>query len=265
VTADEYGRFELTNLAPGAYRIEAYGPYLMSSGATVHLEEGKQVLGLVIRLDHAVRQTIHGRVLAPDGATAIAGAAISLEQTFFPPPAPGEPARLANRGGAVASLTYATTTEADGTYHLDVPAQPGVADDRRRFDCMVRADGYLPRRYLVFVDRDRDGPYDFQLFCGGRLAGTLRFSDGSRPPRNTIVEVQVATGLVGAADEALGYNYARSPVSPDTGRFDLGLVQPGEHSLLVRIPGRERLTEKVIVEEGKACDIDVLCPAASGP
>jgi hypothetical protein len=256
--ADDEGRFEFDHLQAGSYRLEAQGHYVIGGDIVVDIDEGKQISDVTIELSEAGTFVGWGRVVGPDERTGIRGAAVSFEITFTPPGAPGQARPMVD--GAAARVVYSTVSGGEGAYTLMLPRRLGPAAEGHLWAVMIEAEGYLPRRYLGFVDPDEWDPLVFQVFRGGRLTGSVVREDGGPLPAEAAVEVGVAAGVFGPQDKFMGSSWTCSPVSPVTGRFDFARVQPGEHEIVVRIPGKTLLSQNVTVTEGETSQVTLRLP-----
>jgi hypothetical protein len=264
IEADDEGHFEFDHLQAGSYHLEAQGHYVLGGDVVVDTDEGERISDVTIELSEAGGFPAWGRVMRPDGKSGISKATISFEMTFTPPGAPGHGRPLAGGGGAVARVAYSTVSGSEGAYALMLPRRLGPAAQGHPWTVLVEAQGYLPRRYLGFVDPDEWHPLVFQLFRGGRLTGSVVCEDGGPPPADAVVEVGVAAGLFAPEGRFMGSSWTGSPVSPIAGEFDFPRVQPGEHEIIVRIPGQTILSQTVTVREGKTSHVVLRVPEVRG-
>jgi len=275
-TADEQGHFEFTGLDPGMYRIEAYARFFSREDVIVNLHEGRQVLGLEIHLLTQAAYPVGGRVFGPDGKTGIPGAKLSFGELFHHPPLPPGQEGGGWSGPGVPQISYSTVTREDGNYFVRLPVPPVRGDPWHPWEVDVEAESYLSRKYMLYLDPNSAGPFDFQVFHGGRLSGIVSLPEKGRLPEQTVAELQIQMGIIAppgklgqfassqraAAPNAGAWVSPEAPVSPESGRFDFGLVQPGEHRLVVRVAGEPKFKTKVTIKEGESLVINV--PALAG-
>ena len=274
-TADEQGHFEFTGLDPGMYRIEAYARFFSREDVILNLLEGRQVLGLEICLLKAAEHPVGGRVLGPDGKTGVPGANVSFGELHHHPPLPPGQKAGGWSGPGVPQITYSTVTREGGDYFIRLPVPPVRGDPWHPWEVDVEAEGYLSRKYMLYLDPNSAGPFDFQIFHGGQLSGVVSLPEGPRLPERTVAELQIQMGIIAPPGKLGEFGSSQSagapnagawvspevPVSPETGRFDFGLVQPGEHWLVVRVAGQEILRKKVTIKEGEALSVELPAPA----
>jgi hypothetical protein len=260
IGADDEGRFEFYHLQAGSYHLEAQGHYVIGGDVVVDIGEGERISDVTVELSEAGGFPVWGRVVGPDGESGINKATVSFEMMFTPPGAPGRGRPLASGGGAVARVVYSTVSGSEGAYALMLPRRLGPAAQGHPWTVMLEAEGHLPRRYLGFVDPDEWHPLVFQLFRGGRLTGSVVCEDGGPPPADAVVQVGVAAGLFAPEGRFMGSSWTGSPVSPTAGEFDFPRVQPGEHEVVVRIPGQTILSQKVTVREGETSHVALRVP-----
>ncbi len=257
---DAQGRFEFSALPPGDYVIWGFAPGRAPGGATLRLAPEQQVVGLTLHLPLAQAVSASGRVLGPDGETGVPGATVEFAQRLVAPSATGE-RRGSFGAGFAPEATYTAVTGPDGGYSVNIPHfAPGVA--AAEIPVTIRAEGYVPRYYIVYQEALSAGPVNFQVFRGGRLHGTVRTLDGQPLPEGTRVMVQVPHGLVGPPGSGGGSVTYPTALDLATGRFDFGLVQPGENWILVEIH-RDRIAQlKVNVIEGGDQEVEVVATPA---
>jgi hypothetical protein len=255
---DVQGRFQFDAPPPGDYIIWGFAPGRMPGGTTLRLAPEQQVVGLTLHLPFAPLGLVSGSVFGPDGKAGVAGATVEFVQMLSPPPGamPGGGA-----GGFAPELTYTAVSGANGYYSVMLPVLPSdvVAPQT---NVTIRAKGYLPRHYTVYREALFAGPVDFQVFRGGRLHGTVRFADGRPLPEGMTVDVQVPSGLIGPAGASSGSSSPRATLDLATGRFDFGLVQPGENWLTASVNWDTIAQLKVNVVEGGDQEVELVVTPA---
>jgi len=256
---DERGQFEVEGLQPGQYRIAAYAPYRLPANLLFDLSEGQQAIAFSILLRHAPVTTARGRVVGPEGTTGVARAEVSFIQYYRYPSLSGDTVRAVR--GFMPEEKYSVVTGQDGSFEVDLPVIPTAIGGSYRWQVEVRPEGYLPRRYVAYVDPTMATKLVLQVFRGGRLKGRLRRADNELIPQGVQVELQVAHGLAGRSGDPEGSSSWGAPIGAGTGRFDFGLVQPGRHWLSVRVPdAAEPVRKLVTVVEGETREVDIQVP-----
>jgi hypothetical protein len=260
--ADEQGRFELTGLRAGAYRVEAYARFLSREEVLLDLQEGRTALGLVIALLPQDKVQAYGWVQGPDGD--VAGARMSFRQWVHAPQAPGQSSG-GSSGPGVPQIVYTTRSETDGKYGVELPAPPEPGTHGEPWQVEVEADGYLTGHYTGSIeDPEHPGPYVFRLSRGGRLTGTVSLPGGIPAGEHPLATISFPWGALGLeARPAAASSVAQVPVDPRTGRFDFGPIQPGTHQLTVS--GHPELTTTVTVKEGETAEVTVAAPHEAAP
>jgi len=253
--SDRDGRFEYRSLPPGRCRFTAGGPYRVPAGVTLDLRDGQQLLGLVIRLRNAPQFTFFGRVVGPDGTTGIQGAQVIFTEHLIPQGLDAKP--VSSGGGLLHEFKYSGVTDETGYFNVNLPWRE---DDPRGHLWFpeVTADGYLMGRFTVRVDRASSEWLSFPMFRGGRLR-----ADIARVPDGAEVELEVRSRCLPPLTEPQSVSTYRATLDAATGQFYFGVVQPGEHWLVVRQRGDILGKMKVTVKEGEETTVTLTLPSAS--
>ncbi len=257
VRSDRDGRFECRSLPPGRCRFTAAGPYRVPTGVTLDLRDGQQLLGMVIRLRYAPLFTFFGRVVEPDGATGIQGAQVIFTEHLMPQGLDGRPVN--NWAGFLHAFEYCGVTDRTGYFDVNLPWREDDPQGHLWFP-EVTADGYLTGRFAVRVDRTSSEWLSFPMFRGGRLR-----ADIAGVPDGAQVEMEVQSRCLPPLTEPHSVATYRATLDAATGQFDFGLVQPGEHWLVVRQRGDILGKMKVTVKEGEETTVRLTLPSASPP
>jgi hypothetical protein len=261
-TAADDGRFELTNLEPGRYRIQSWARDLNPAEVIVPVTQGQQVRSLMISLDPASLQGVGGDVVGPDGKTATPNATVTFRLTIPPAPPPGQTGGFFSFTWAIPEIDYAAVTDDNGHFSVSLPRpMPGFPREFYHYwRVTVEAKGYLPHDYAGFwVKPEGMTPLHLQLFHGGRLNGVVRLADGSPLPPLTVAVLYDETAWLGSPGTGRGPG-ATAQVSPTTGQFDFGLVQSGEHWLTVQIPNWPDPRMRVTIAEGGSLEVTLTPP-----
>jgi len=255
-TTDREGRFELRDLAAGRYRFTAGGPYRVPAGVTVDLRDGQQLLGLIIRLQRAPQFTFFGRAVAPDGVTGIEGAHVVFTEHLMPQGLDGRP--VGTWSGFLHTFKYTGVSGERGYFNVNLPWREDDLSGHVWYP-EITADGYLVGRFAVRVDRGPEWIL-FPMFRGGRLRADLPgLPDGAQ------VELEVRSRSLPPFSPSPSINTYLATRDAATGRFDFGLVQPGEHWLVVRQHGDILAKTRVGVKEGEETTVTLAVPSAPPP
>lgn len=241
VTTGFDGRFELRDLAPGAYRLGLVHP----AEALIHAETLRLVADREVRIELAPA-SVEGLVLDSEEARPLANALVNL---------------VRDEGSGAAAGSVATTTGADGSFAL--PRVPPA-----NYRLAVSKDGYAPRELRLDVGAGvQIGGLEVRLDPTDGLWLVVR-TDRGRTPSHVEIRAFDAAGrpvvararavgpqgevhladlppgrlrlLVGAAEAALTEIEAVVPGSP------VGVILREGSPLLVRVP--ELLTSELVGE-----------------
>lgn len=258
-TAADDGRFEITGLDPANYRLAVWAHDFSPALVIFPVVRGQQVRSLVIELSPSQKRRVGGQVVGPDGKTGVAGARVSFRLEIHPPPPPGATGFGYSWRGDFPHFDYQAVTDENGHFGTAVPA-PAGPQFPQFWKVTVEAEGYLSRSYQGFqIASDGWQSLTLQLFHGGRLSGTVRLANSSLPA-NLSAALYDNGGWLGAPTAGGGGWVVYAPVSPQTGRFDFGLVEPGEHRLTVHIPAQPDPRAKVVVREGESLEVNLKSP-----
>lgn len=229
-TTDDTGRFEILDLSPGTYRLEArasgFAPAVVR-GVEVGGEGDSADLG-TLRLDPGAR--LEGRVTDPTGVP-VEGASVEpeLEGRSYEP--------------------QTTSTGPDGRFEIvDLPPD-------RRLELWITRDGYAGRR-IEGLRAPTEQPLEIVLQPEGRVEGRVVDANGE-PVEGARVEVGEARRFPegGTYIEPTPTHPRGSVVSDAAGRFVVSRLPAGE--LFLRARSREYLPSdirRVEIEPGRVHD-----------
>ncbi len=199
------GQFVIHELAPGRYTVSAHSPGLAPAVLRgVDAKPTSAPLELVLRRG----ATLEGQVTRRPEASPVAAFTVVIAE---------------RRGLAHETLRVETSFDAEGRYRIE-GLNPG------RFVVSVSAEGLAPSE-----DRELQiaGPVtqaDFELGPGGSVVGSV-FSAGTETP---IVGAKLSLeGRLAGSRSETAVPISSVAITDGAGRFVLGGLAPGEHSVLV--------------------------------
>ncbi|MEM6793848.1 MAG: carboxypeptidase-like regulatory domain-containing protein, partial [Acidobacteriota bacterium] len=204
-SSNHEGRFELDNLPPGRYRIDAsHGRELLSQNLDVDLRSSRELL---VEFETSA---LTGRVVSKGDGSPVGAALISLRRRLDDPRAPG---------GSMASVA----SRADGTFRFG-------RLNRGTYDLTVRLDGFEPLKDTVEIDGGAGdvGPFDYELEPAVGLELAIHRADGSPPPPYVHVAIRGADG---------GAGHAEAQRVEAEGRVRLTTLREGAARLWIAAPG----------------------------
>lgn len=229
---DRDGRFELTDLAPGRFRLAALGSgFLPETGQKITLAEGEGIEGIEIVLHRGA--TLEGRVSAPDGSPA-AGAKVVVLDTEEE-----SGLGLVGRPGAV--------SDREGRYEIG-----GISEG----DHTVLADlnGFQPARGLIRVEVGANR-LDLRLEEGFEVSGRVSGPEGPVPGAVLRLLPQ-QEGSTAPSPGSTGPDGAFRFPAVAEGRYRIEVEKPGyamvSTSLEVQVEGAPVTNLEVKLERGGA-------------
>ncbi|MCK4299842.1 MAG: carboxypeptidase regulatory-like domain-containing protein, partial [Planctomycetes bacterium] len=239
---DGSGRFVFGDLEPAHYYINAYSKWAIPAEIEVDLAAAQKMHDLTIGLLPCMPRIVHGRVVGPDGRAGVADATLQF-WLGMPPAMHG---RHGRGNGHHPRFVYEALSDEEGTFAAMIPNNLGPGAHVGWWDIVVKAEGYLERRYLGFSTTSPAAPLELQLFRGGSVSGRVLLADGGPPPERSQVHVIYPAGVL-PGSHAKGSEGRYADVSAQGG-FEL-TAPPGEHWMAASIPDHPDPVARVTVEE----------------
>jgi len=249
---DGSGRFVFGDLEPAHYYINAYSKWAIPAEIEVDLAAGQKMRHLAIRLLPSMPRSVQGRVVGPDGTSGIADATLQF-WLGIPPAMHG---RHGRGNGHYPRFVYETLSDEEGTFAAMIPENLGPVA-HAHWNIVVRAEGYLERRYLGFSTTLPPALLELQLFRGGTVSGRVLLADGGPPPERSQVRVTYPAAVL-PGSHAGGGEVKYADVSAEGG-FEL-TAPPGEHWMAASIPDHPDPVARVKVKEGETTSVSLQSP-----